>query len=144
MPWSLGRSPQPGLGHPGVSLGHPNIWCWALKANKDRVGEAGNLIPTNPSFCFFKEKPVSRLGVQTTRVTDRETAVWGGGQASQDLCSLPQFPSHANIATVPPESRGLTIVCCVLRRWTDSHCNLLLSPFIFPTWAPSTYLQALF
>ena len=53
MPWSLGRSPQPGLGHPGVSLGHPNIWCWALKANKDRVGEAGNLIPTNPIFFFF-------------------------------------------------------------------------------------------
>ena len=49
MPWSLGRSPQPGLGH-------LNIWCWALKGSKNGVGEAGNLIPTNPSFFFFFPK----------------------------------------------------------------------------------------
>lgn len=95
MPWSLGRSPQPGLGH-------LNIWCWALKGSKNGVGEAGNLIPTNPSFFFFsKEKSVCRLGVQTAHVADWETAVWGEAQAFQDLCSLPQCPSHTIWPHVP-------------------------------------------
>uniref|UniRef100_A0AAA9SCG1 BLOC-1 related complex subunit 8 n=6 Tax=Boreoeutheria TaxID=1437010 RepID=A0AAA9SCG1_BOVIN len=49
----------------------------------------------------FSEKSVCRLGVQTAHVADWETAVWGEAQAFQDLCSLPQCPSHTIWPHVP-------------------------------------------
>ena len=67
-------------------------------------------------------------------------------QIGKLLCGEKRKPSRTSVPSLsvphilyrhmfPPESRGL-IICCVLRRMTDSHCNSPTLPFRLPQMGP--------